>query len=500
MSVTATARATGLLAVCALLAACGTRLPDRDFAVSGQIVDQPGAVVPGASAGPSASASAAPGSTPEATGPGGVAAVPSSGPGGTGGGGVTANFASDIGVTATTIRLGLVSSRSNPFDPAAFIGTLFGAQAYFSDLNARGGVNGRQVQLTTCDDHGDGSRNQTCIHSLIDDAKVFAFVSQAIFRYDGASYVQQKGVPDIGSQPIDTAYARYHHLWDLYGETYKRDGTTGYNGKLQGNTEVYRFFKEKYPKEPLKAGVVYYNEADSQRFGESIATGLRKEGYTVVTEQVNFALPNFDSAVLDMKNQGVRFIFDTLDSGGNQNLCKAMDSGGLSSQAVAKVTTTQSWVASIATDYSQSPLCRNKIWATGNTLNYEDTSKPQVKAFRDAMARQHTDGTSQMSEWAIEGWAGAQWATDAIASCGAKLTRTCVETYMNRQESKWYNGHGMLTPRDFKVVEPAAPYSVNCINVARWQDSSNGGRGGWVTQVPDMMKNCYDVPGILYSP
>ena len=208
-------------------------------------------------------------------------------------------------MTPTTITLGTISSRSNAFDPSAFVGPQYGAQAFVDEINRHGGIAGRTVTLVACDDHGDGGRNQECVHQLIDKTKVFALVSNAIFSYAGAPYVQSHGVPDVGSQPIDTAYDRYSHLWDIYGEAYPRNGTIGYNGKLEGGTEVYRFFKTHFPKVPRKAGVVYYNQADSQRFGDNLVRGLQAEGYTAIAKEINFALPDYDSAVLDLKAQGV---------------------------------------------------------------------------------------------------------------------------------------------------------------------------------------------------
>ncbi|MCW2543586.1 MAG: amino acid/amide transporter substrate-binding protein family, partial [Frankiales bacterium] len=381
--------------VVGLVTACGTRLPDRDFVTVAAGPAGPTAtataVAPGV-ADPSSTISAGPldpGATTAANGPAGRP---------TAGASAAANTASDVGVTTTTIRLGTISSRTNAFDPTAFVGPTYGIQAFVDDLNRHGGVHGRTVQLFSCDDHGDGSRNNACVHQLIDTDKVFALVSNAIFSYAGASYVQSKGVPDIGSQPIDTAYSAFSHLWDIYGESYPRNGTVGYRGQLEGGTEVYRFFNERFPKVARKAGIVYYNQADSQRYADNLAKGLEKEGYSVVQEEVNFALPNYDAAVLDMKSQGVTYVYDALDAGGNQNLCAALDSNDLSRRLTAKVTTTQSWVASIATQYQQSPVCRSKIWSTGNSLSYEDTQYAGVRAFREAMARRHTDGPDQLSE------------------------------------------------------------------------------------------------------
>lgn len=495
---------TGVLLGSLLLTACGTRLPDSSFAAVGAAGGAVGATAApvGGTAGPRPAASASPGALggpgPGGTGsPGTTAGGPAGAvPGGRAGAGAR-NTATDVGVTATTIRIGTISSLTNAFDPTAFSGPLYGAQAFVDDLNRHGGIGGRTVQLVACDDHGDGGRNNQCVHQLLDSDRVFALMSNAVFSYDGAAYVQAKGVPDVGSQPIDTAYDQYSHLWDLYGEAYPRNGTVGYGGKLEGGTEVYRFFKTRFPKVPLKAGVVYYNQADSQRYGDNIVRGLQAEGYTVLAKQVNFALPDYDSAVLDMKSQGVTYVYDALDTGGNQNLCASMDANGLSDQVVAKVTTTQSWTASIASEYDQSPKCRNKIWATGNTRSYEDTQYAPVRAFRDAMARRHTDGPSQLSEWALEGWAGAQWLADAIGSCGAALTRHCVEAYLGRATP--YDGHGLLTPRSFRQY-PHRAHGVDCLDVARWLDGAQGGNGGWATQVGDMDQTCYDVPYVLYTP
>ena len=400
------------------------------------------------------------------------------------------------GVTSDTITIGTIASLTNPFDANAFTGPLYGLRAFVDDINRRGGINGRELVLKTCDDGGSGNQNVVCVRRLIEQDHVFALVSAAIFNYDGAEIVNSKGVPDVGSQPIDVAYTRYAHLWDIGGESYPRDGTVGWNGWLHGGTEVYRYFKVRFPNVPERAGVVYYNEASSQRYGEAIVRGLRREGYDVVTAQVNFALPDYDSVAVKFRNAGVSYVYDAIDRFGNQRLCRALDENN--AVPVAKITTTQSWVASIRTEYAKSPRCRNVIYATGNSRNYDDVSFAPVAQFRTAMARLGLDKTSSLSEWALEGWAGAQWFADAAASCGAALTRGCLENYLRRPVP--YDGHGLLLPRTFTVgTNDLAPHR-SCINVVRWQDAANDGAGGWVDAVSDMNDNCFVVPSIAYRP
>lgn len=453
-------RTIAALAAIALAGACGTRLPDSAFPTS------PGAPAPTATA-------TAPTEAP--TG------APTAG-------------ATDVGVTATEVTIGNISSLTNAFDPRTFTGGYDGAKAWFARLNAAGGVAGRTVRFVGCDDSGSATGNVSCVESLKN--KVFAFAGNTILSYAGARAVNDAGVPDIGAQPIDTAYYTYPHLWDIYGESYPRDGKTpGYDGVLTGGTEVYRYFATRFPDVPRKAGVVYYNQVDSRKYGQSIVTGLRAEGYDVVAKQVNFALPDYDSTVIAMKRAGVRFVYDALDRLGSERLCVSMDRNRL--DATAKVTTTQSWVASTRSDYADSPRCRNTIWATGTALNYDDVTKPQVKAFRDAMAAQGLDSPDKMSEWALEGWAGAMWLTDAMRSCGADLTRACVERFMARPQP--YDAGGLLLPRSFVPHSGPETTERNCLNVVRWQDSA-GGKGGWVDQVADMTSNCFQVRVIRYSP
>jgi branched-chain amino acid transport system substrate-binding protein len=129
--------------------------------------------------------------------------------------------------------------------------------------------------------------------------------------------------------------------------------------------------------------------------------------------------------------------------------------------------------------------------------NYMDTQYPVVAQFRADMKAAYPDREDKLSMWELEGWASAQWLTDAMTSCGAHLTRSCVEAYMNRDQT--YDGHGILIPRDFVAEPKPAPTQHNCLNVAQWQDSANGGRGGWVTRVADMNTNCFDVPAVAYS-
>lgn len=384
------------------------------------------------------------------------------------------------------LRVGIVTSATSPVGGSAFTGPRDGAKAYFEYLNAHGGIAGRPVEVRTCDDGGSGVGDNECVHRLIDEDKVVALVATTAFDYAGASRVSRARVPDIGGQPIGAAYDTYPHLYGIYGSLAPREGTPGWGGKLYGGTEVYRYFKR--AQGARTAAVVSYNQSASAAYARLVTRGLRAEGYHVVTEQVDFALPNFRAAAADLKDQGADLVFDALDTHGNAQLCEAMDDVG--AEVIAKVTNVQNWTSTVPEDYKDAPRCRNALWATGSSRNYEDTSDASVRAFREA-----TKGLPTHSQWQLEGWAAAMWFTDAAKSCARAetgVTRACVDRFVNRGEP--YTAGGLLVPVSFEHL-PAPPKTRRtCVSVARWED----GRG-WVSQ-GDMNSDCFEVPQLSYEP
>ncbi|BFO20253.1 hypothetical protein SHKM778_66410 [Streptomyces sp. KM77-8] len=382
------------------------------------------------------------------------------------------------------IRVGIVASATSPVGGGAFTGPRDGANAWFDRLDARGGIDGRRVEVHTCDDGGSGVGNNECVRRLIDEEKVVALVATTALDYAGASRVSRASVPDIGGQPIGAAYDTYPHLYGIYGSDAPRNGTPGWDGRLYGGTEVYRYFKREHG--ARTAAVVSYNQSASAAYARLVERGLKAEGYKVVTEQVDFALPNFRAVAADLKEQGADLVFDAIDANGNARLCRAMDDAGV--RVTAKVTNVQNWTSTVAEEYKDAPHCRNALWATGSSRDYEDTAHPAVRAFRDA-----TKDLRTHSQWQLEGWAAARWFTDAAASCARTgITRACVDRYAGRTRD--YTAGGLLLPVSFERSPEPPSTSRTCLSVARWRD-----REGWVAQ-GDMNRTCFEVPQLAYEP
>ncbi len=448
------------LALC--LSACGSRLPERDFVTPGPTV------AAGSATGTSGTGSGA--TSGSGSGPG-----PASGP---------------------PVTVGIVASVTSLLGNGTFSGPLYGAQAFFDALDAAGGIGaaggrgGRQVKVVTCDDGGTGSGNQSCVHKLIDQDHVVALVATSALDYAGAPYVSARAVPDIGGEPIGTAYDRYPHLYSIDGSSEPRDGkAVGWNGTEYLTTEVYRYFKQKVGLD--RAVVVNYDQADSSRYAAQVTEGLKAEGYHVLNETVDFALPGFAGVAAAMKADRSQLLLDAMDTRGNVALCQAMAAAGVT--VTAKVTTGLNWSAQAGSDYQSVPGCLNSLWVTADSRSYSDIQYPAVAAFRAAMKHYFPSREGQLSQWELEGWAAAQWFADAAGTCGTQIDSGCLDRYLQRPQP--YQAHGLLVPTSFvPQAKPPTGLQRACLDVARWQ------QGGWVTQVADMDTDCFEVPALPYRP
>jgi branched-chain amino acid transport system substrate-binding protein len=95
------------------------------------------------------------------------------------------------------ITLGLTGPQSGPLAVAGSIG--FGALAYFSQLNAQGGVNGYTFKLIRIDDQYDPTQTVTAVRTLWQTDKVFAlfepYGSDEVAAIE--QYVNQNNIPVI---------------------------------------------------------------------------------------------------------------------------------------------------------------------------------------------------------------------------------------------------------------------------------------------------------------
>lgn len=107
------------------------------------------------------------------------------------------------GVTADSIKIG----GSFPFSGglAAFGALSQGLDAYFKQVNAEGGVNGREIVYNALDDGYDPSRVSSNARKLVEGEQVFAFVGFGGTNLAIRDYMKGNGVPQFvmaGNAPL----------------------------------------------------------------------------------------------------------------------------------------------------------------------------------------------------------------------------------------------------------------------------------------------------------
>ena len=98
------------------------------------------------------------------------------------------------------LRLASVGTYSGPVG-TVMLPMVIGAQVWVKYINAKGGLNGHQVELVVYDDGGDPARHRSQVQEAIERKKVVAFLQngEGLTGRSSVDYVTGKRVPVIGS-------------------------------------------------------------------------------------------------------------------------------------------------------------------------------------------------------------------------------------------------------------------------------------------------------------
>jgi branched-chain amino acid transport system substrate-binding protein len=188
-----------LVAVAALTSGCGARFKDSGVDAGGGLGagDTTATTGVGLGAGPGSPSDGSTTSSSLASGSGGATVTTSA---------RAVDPGSTTGITATTIKIGVLV----PITGAAPIPSQFdkGVRAYYDDLNRKGGLGGRKIDVVIEDTTSSASVGKTRAQKLIEQDKVFAIVVLDRLENQKAigEYLESRHVPNIEVQtPPDLA-------------------------------------------------------------------------------------------------------------------------------------------------------------------------------------------------------------------------------------------------------------------------------------------------------
>jgi ABC-type branched-subunit amino acid transport system substrate-binding protein len=226
----------------------------------------------------SSSGSAA-GATP--TGTGATSAAASIGP---------AAPAGDVGITATTIKVGMIADVDTAVEPGLFQKSVNAIEAWASIVNASGGLAGRKVEVDFCDSKLDPNATTNCVIKACQDD--FALVGTSADALEDLSDID--GCKDAAGKAVGlpnlAAFAFLPEACDP--DTYIIGGYGPYCATAKDNPQTYTV-----------------NDGDSQYYTSQFKNlhGVYVYDSDVPTLKVDF-LPEFQQATdLGIKQDGLGF-------------------------------------------------------------------------------------------------------------------------------------------------------------------------------------------------
>jgi ABC-type branched-subunit amino acid transport system substrate-binding protein len=328
--------------------------------------------------------------------------------------------ATDVGITADSIRFGSISGNNTPLGNLISQPVTTAVFATMRAVNDAGGVHGRKFVISDCDDSGDVTRFRSCYRKLIDEAKIFSFITSVTW---GTGEVHgdlaRDKIPWIGSWGFYTSEWKDPWMFPVHLSTVtEARATAGWVRDIL---------------KPKSIGILYLNTPEQQLAKASLHQVIDKAGIKTVREiPQEIDTPDESSNVFSMRAANpdhiihmswpppmIKFIVDSA----NQGYWPPMGISGnhLIGEQVGRLV--GEWPKK-----GMYSITSYKLWGSGDEYQaIMDKYAPQMKKLHHHQTQ--------------EGYIGVKIAAEAMKVNGPKLTRdSIIKTLESR---KWDFGPGM---------------------------------------------------------
>jgi ABC-type branched-subunit amino acid transport system substrate-binding protein len=357
-----------------------------------------------------------------------------------------------VGVTATTIDVGAVTTLSGPV-PGLFSGDVYGAQAYFAYVNSQGGVFGRQLRLEVADDQLDCGQNRT--QHLAQADHVFGWIS-SLSLYDncGAPVLQQHPAMSEVAVTFSTQASSLKNTFSI------NPLVPGYRlGSLQ-------YYKSKFPNAIAHSASLVGNIGSAVEIFKGIRAAAESVGYKwAYVRNYSPGETDFTADIIQMRNDGVQLLyFVSADSHTIAKVLNAAKQQRWSPQLIAVGAGDAAYDPSFI---PEAGAASEGIYADqphAAFFNPADAAIPGVALYQEWMKK--TGAGKHMDLYSAWGWGSAVLAVEALKKAGAKLTRKSFQTALGTIHS--FDGDGMFASADPAGKKPNTCYVVLTVKHGVW--------------------------------
>ncbi|WP_442968158.1 ABC transporter substrate-binding protein [Pseudorhodoferax sp.] len=206
----------------------------------------------------------------------------------------------DTGATDTEIKIGHLVPYSGPVSAYGTIGKA--VNAYFSKLNAEGGINGRKINFLSLDDAYTPSRTVEQARKLVEQDEVLLLFGTLGTAHNMAiqRYMNAKKVPQLF---VATGATRF-------GDPKAFPWTMGWQPTYQAEGTIYAQHILK-TKPDAKIGILMQNDDFGKDYLKGFLDGLGDKAKTMVVSQVTYEVtdPTVDSQLVALKASGADVFF-----------------------------------------------------------------------------------------------------------------------------------------------------------------------------------------------
>ncbi|MDO9485172.1 MAG: ABC transporter substrate-binding protein [Actinomycetota bacterium] len=270
------------------------------------------------------------------------------------------------GVTDAAINIGIVTPQTGPA-VSSFTGFVEGAKLRIAQQNAKGGVNGRKLNVAVYDDKADGSTQSSVANKAIQQDNQFGIVEASTVD-TMMPMLKSQNVPVVGLTNLPA-----------HGQDRNVFGATGAFAPAYSNTGLIARMKAAGA---TKFAVVNHNSPAAQAAGAGMVSTLPLEGVTLGVRIADAPIGTFDatSVALRIKNSGADGANLILTSDGGVAVANALKQQGVPMKALVLAGFSDPRVI------AQAPAAlEGAIGSTFGTVPTSVPGRPGVRTFANGM-------------------------------------------------------------------------------------------------------------------
>jgi branched-chain amino acid transport system substrate-binding protein len=335
------------------------------------------------------------------------------------------------GVTDSTIRVGSIVSKTNPLGTDVGIFN-DGIDAYFNFVNAKGGIYGRKLALTSKRDDQTANNATEAEAMLTQDNVYAAFIASELFT--GSKVLAKAGIPTYGWN-INAEWAGPTNFFpNVAPQCFEGCGLLPHvTPWLAEQTKAKRVAVLGYSV-PQAASCVNGNVDNFKKFGKDVGAQV-----VYSDSSLSFGQTDFSAQVAKMKSAKVDFLVTCMDFNGDYAVAKEMGLQGIRDN----VTFDHANLYNPEFVKANAAALEGGIVLTEIAATEHQPPAPGVKEYLDYAKANNL----KVTEMTMEGWIAAREFVDSLKAAGPDFTWKNLLAAWNQQTA--YTAGGWLIPVDW---------------------------------------------------